>query len=104
MNMNWLKRDAWNRAWRTIMQTVALVVIAPAVDAAVQAVHIALADGAAGAGWDWQSIGRTAASAAVMGASMSVLAYLHRRVLDPSAIPSAQPPAPPPIARGMAQR
>lgn len=95
MNLNWLKRDAWNRVWRTILQTAALVVVAPAVDAAVQVVKLAAADAAVGNGFDWNQVGRTALSAAVMGASMSVLAYLHRRFLDPSSIPSGQPPEPP---------
>ena len=98
---NWLKRDAWNRAWRVILQTVALVVIAPAVDAAVQVVQLSVADAMTGKAFDWTQVGDTALNAAWVGASMSVLAYIHRRFVDPSAIPSAQPPEPP---RVMAQR
>lgn len=94
---SWLTRDALNRAKRTILQTLALVVFAPAADAAIQVVKLAAADAATGAGFDWNQVGQTAASAAVMGASMSVLAYIHRRFVDPSAIPSAPPPEPPPV-------
>jgi|SRR5262252_1502270 len=98
---NWLKRDAWNRAWRVILQTVALVVIAPAVDAAIQVVNLAMADAVTGKGFDWTQVGHTALNAAWVGASLSVMAYIHRRFVDPSSIPSAQPPEPP---RVLAQR
>lgn len=104
MNLNWLKRDAWNRAWRVILQTVALVVIAPAVDAAVQVFNLAVVDAVAGKGFDWDQVAQTAVSAAWVGASLSVLAYMHRRFVDPSRVPSAEPPTPPAQPRGMAVR
>lgn len=91
---SWLNRDALNRAWRTILQTVALVVIAPAVDAAVQVVQLAAVDAMAGKAFDWTQVADTALTAAWVGASMSVLAYVHRRFLDPSRVPSAEPPTP----------
>lgn len=94
--MKWLKRDALNRAWRVILQTVALVVIAPAADAAIQVVKLAAADAMAGKSFDWGQVADTALNAAWVGASLSVLAYIHRRFVDPSPIPSAQPPAPTP--------
>lgn len=101
--MNWLKRDALNRAWRTILQTLALVVVAPAADAVLQVVQLAIADAAAGKGFEWTQVAQTAKYAAMLGVTMSVLSYLHRRVLDPSPVPSAEPPTPPAPAR-MAQR
>lgn len=97
---SWLNRDAWNRLWRTILQTVALVVVAPAVDAVGQVVQLAIADAAAGNGFEWGQVVETAKWAALMGVSMSVLAFVHRRVVDPSPIPSAEPPAPPRAAGG----
>lgn len=98
---SWLNRDALNRWWRTILQTVALVVLAPAADAVLQVAQLAIADAAAGNGFEWTEVVETAKYAAMMGASMSLLSYLHRRVLDPSAIPSAEPPAPPRATGGL---
>lgn len=103
--MNWLKRDAWNRAWRTLLQTLVLVVVAPAADAALQVVQRAVVESMAGAPMDWDQVWRTALYAAGSGATMALLAYLHRTKVDPSIIPSARPPVPtPPGPRGMAQR
>lgn len=100
MNLKWLKRDAWNRAWRVILQTLALVVVAPAVDAVVQVIQIAVVDAASGKGFEWTQVGETALNAAWVGVSLSVLAYIHRRFVDPSRIPSGQPPEPPPATGG----
>lgn len=93
---SWLKRDALNRAWRTILQTLMLVVLAPAGDAAIQVGQRALVESMMGQPVDWSHVGRTALYAAGSGAAMAVLAYIHRTKLDPSSIPSAQPPAPTP--------
>lgn len=94
--MKWLKRDALNRAWRTILQTAMLVVVAPAADAALQVAQWALLESMAGRPVDWSQVGRTAMYAAGSGAAMAILAYIHRMKLDPSPLPSAEPPAPTP--------
>lgn len=88
----WLRRDALNRAWRTILQGLMAVVILPALDAGLQAVVHAATDGGP---IDWRRVAALAITAAVTAATMSIAAYLHRLKLDPSAIPSAQPPRPP---------
>lgn len=93
---SWLKRDALNRAWRTILQTLMLVVVAPAADAALQVVQRSLVDSMMGQPFDWDQVGRTAMYAAGSGAAMAILAYIHRTKLDPSPLPSAEPPAPTP--------
>lgn len=94
--MKWLKRDALNRAWRTILQTLGAVVLIPAGDAALQVLKLALIDAAAGKAFDWTSVMTSAKWSAGVGVVLSVLAYIHRLKLDPSPIPSAQPPAPTP--------
>lgn len=93
--MKWLKRDALNRSWRTILQTVGAVVVIPAGDAALQVVKLALIDAAAGKQFDWASVATSAKWSAGVGVVISVLAYVHRLKLDPSPVPSAEPPAPP---------
>jgi len=92
---SWLKRDALNRAWRTFMQTVGAVVIIPAGTAALEVVRWAFADAAAGQGFEWTRVAESALWAAGVGATISILAYLHRMKLDPSRFPSAPPPQPP---------
>lgn len=101
---SWLKRDALNRAWRVLLQTVGAVIIVPAVMAAGYVLQTALTDGAGDQGYDWTAVGHDMLRAAVTGAVISVLAYLHRLKLDPSRIPSALPPAPTPTPPTMAQR
>lgn len=93
---SWLKRDAWNRVARTILQTIALTVVAPAADAAIQVAQRALVDSMVGHPFDWHEVGRTALYAAGSGVAMAILAYIHRTKLDPSPLPSAEPPAPTP--------
>ena len=91
----WLKRDAINRAWRAFLQAITATVLLPAADAAGQVIQLAFANAAAGKGFDWDQVMLTAKYSAGVGVTMAVLSYLHRRVLDPSPIPSAEPPTPP---------
>lgn len=102
--MNWLKKDALNRAWRVIYQTMIAVVVIPAGDAALQVIKLALADAATGQGFDWGRVGESAMWSAGVGVTISVIAYWHRLKLDPSRLPSLEPPTPPSASRGMAQR
>ena len=88
----WLKLDALNRAWRTVLQGIVATALGAAGDVVLQAVqksffeHVPL---------NWHEVARTAAYTAGTSALMAILAYLHRAKLDPSRIPSAQPPSPP---------
>lgn len=88
----WLRVDALNRAWRTVLQGIVATALGAAGDVVLQAVqkswfdHVPL---------DWGQVGQTAIYTAGTTALMAILAYLHRAKLDPSSIPSAQPPAPP---------
>lgn len=89
----WLKLDAQNRSWRTLLQGVVAVVIVPALVAVFGVIQQAIeSDGISGI--DWNQVGDNAFKAGITAAVMAVLAYLHRAKLDPSAIPSAQPPRP----------
>lgn len=85
----WLRVDALNRAWRTVLQGIVTAALGAAADAVLQALRDS------GHPFDWSQVGHTAAYAAGTAAVMAILAYLHRTVGDPSSIPSAQPPAPP---------
>lgn len=96
----WLRLDAINRAWRTVLQGLAVTAAAAAGDAVVQVVQQAVADAAAGGGFDWREVATTAAYAAGTAALMAVTAYLHRYRVDPSGVPSAVPPAPTPTPPG----
>jgi hypothetical protein len=87
-----LKRDALNRVWRTILQTLAATVLIPAGDAAMQVAQRALLGAAGGHPFDWRQVATSAAWSAGVGATIAVLAWLHRIKLDPSSIPSAAPP------------
>ena len=95
---SWLKKDALNRAWRVILQTVGAVIVIPAGDAALQVVKLALIDAASGKTFDWEQVATSAKWSALVGVVISVLAYLHRMKLDPSWIPSATPPEAPTAA------
>jgi len=94
--MKWLKADALNRAWRTVLQGVVVTVAAAAGDAAVQVLEDALRDAVSGGGFDWREVAVTAAYAAGTAAAMALTAYIHRYRVDPSPVPSALPPAPTP--------
>jgi len=83
----WLKIDALNRAWRTVLQGIVTAALGAAGDAVLQAIQ--------GGQFNAAQVGRTALYAAGTAAVMAILAYLHRAKLDPSSIPSGQPPAPP---------
>ena len=84
----WLKIDALNRSWRTILQGIAASALGAAGDVLIQALSSKGLH-------DWREVVHTALYAAGTAAVMAVLAYLHRAKLDPSSIPSAQPPGPP---------
>lgn len=92
----WLRVDALNRAWRTVLQGLVVTAAAAAGDAAVQVVQNAVAEAAAGRGFDWREVAATAAYAAGTAALMAIAAYIHRYKVDPSGVPSALPPAPTP--------
>lgn len=93
---SWLRVDALNRAWRTVLQGLVVTVAAAAGDAAVQVVQQAVAEAASGHGFDWRQVAATAAYAAGTAALMAIAAYVHRYKVDPSGVPSAVPPAPTP--------
>jgi hypothetical protein len=88
----WLKLDALNRAWRTVLQGIVASALTAAGDVVLQAVQKSWFDHSP---LDWKQVGQTALYTAGTTALMALLAYLHRAKLDPSAIPSAQPPKPP---------
>jgi len=92
MTARWLRLDASNRAYRTLLQGVAVTVVLPALDAALQTVVQAVTTG--GAGFNWGQVAALAGTSALTAASMAVASYVHRMVLDPSSVPSAQPPRP----------
>jgi len=92
--VNWLKRDALNRAWRTFCQAIGFAVVASLGDLAYQVLDREMNDVLAGQPIDFAEMltwTKTGLAAAII---MPVLAYLHRRKLDPSSIPSATPPVP----------
>lgn len=91
----WLKLDALNRAWRSFLHAVGAAALLGAGDASWQVLQKALADTTAGAPVDWHQVGVLAGSAALTAFVAPVLAYVHRRWLDPSRFPSAVPPRPP---------
>jgi hypothetical protein len=94
--LRWLKADAANRAWRTVLQGMAVAVLSAAGDAVLQVLQRAVAEGATSHRFDWHQVATTATYAAGTAALMAVVAYLHRLKVDPSPMPSAEPPAPPP--------
>jgi len=91
----WLAADARNRALRTVLQGIVAVVLVPVGDAVIQVLQGALGDAVAGKGFDWHQVLASALVAAGTAAVMAISAYLHRLKLDPSPIPSAEPPVPP---------
>lgn len=87
----WLQADGANRAWRTVLQGIAASALTAAGDVVLQAVR----DSAlSGAGIDVRQVLTTAGYTAGTSVLIAVLAYLHRVQVDPSAVPSAQPPDP----------
>jgi hypothetical protein len=88
----WLRIDALNRAWRTVLQGIVASALTAGGDVVLQAVQKSWFDHQA---LNWGQVGRTALYTAGTTALMAVLAYLHRAKLDPTSIPSAVPPAPP---------
>lgn len=92
--VRWLKRDALNRAWRTILQGILAVVVLPATTAGLDVVRQAILDGGI-RGVDWAATQDRALTVAGATVVMAISAYLHRLKLDPTRLPSAQPPLPP---------
>lgn len=92
--MNWLKKDAVNRAFRTFWQAVGGTIVVGLTDVAYQVLDYFLSS-ATGQVVNWHEVWTWAGRAAVLAVVMPVLAYLHRTKLDPSSVPSAQPPRPP---------
>lgn len=91
----YVKKDALNRAWRVFMQAIGYAIVASVLDLAYQVVERQLGEAAAGQALDWvETWGwfRGGLGAALL---MPIIAYLHRKKLDPSPIPSAVPPLPP---------
>jgi hypothetical protein len=88
-----LKLDARNRAARTLLQTVVAGALVAAGDAAWQVLQAALATAAAGGSVDWGHVAGSAGIAAAMAAVTPMVAWAHRRWLDPSRVPSLPPPA-----------
>ena len=91
----WLRADAQNKAVRTWLQGILAVAVVPALDAAVQVLQLALARTAVTHRFDWREVATSAGLAAVTASTMVIAAYLHRLKVDPSRVPSAEPPAPP---------
>lgn len=99
--MNWLKKDALNRAWRTFCQAIGFALVASVGDLAYQVLNREMSDVLAGQPIDFTEMltwTKTGLAAAVI---MPILAYLHRKKLDPSPIPSATPPEPDPVVRAL---
>lgn len=71
--------DAFNRFARTVLQSIAVA----ALTAAVTVAHDALSAGRT----DYSNIAKIAGGAALV----AVVAYIHRRWVDPSRIPSLKP-------------
>lgn len=89
----WLQADGANRAWRTVLQGIVATSATAAGDAVLQAIL-----DAHGGAVDWSQVLHTAEYTAGTTALIAVLAYLHRVKVDPTAVPSAQPPDPLPAA------
>jgi hypothetical protein len=100
MANSWLKLDAKNRAWRTILQGLVAVVLLPALDAALQTVMVEVTHSQGR--FDWGRVTGLAVASALTAVTMSVAAYVHRLKLDVSAIPSAEPPRPPGVTERQA--
>lgn len=79
--------DAKNRGVRTVLQGIAFSVLA----AIVMVLYPVFTDAHSWGDLHWSLLGFSLAQAA----GMSVLSYLMRQVLDPSAVPTPLPPADP---------
>lgn len=91
----WLKKDAINRAMRTLYQAFGATVLAGLADVGYQLLDRLVSATVSGAVIDWGETWSWTWHAALVTAAMPVLAYLHRKKLDPSAVPSLTPPSPP---------
>lgn len=90
--MDWLKKDALNRAWRTFWQAVGASIVVGLVDVGYQLLDHVTSAAADGTVVDWHDVWSWAGRAALAAVVMPVLAYLHRTKLDPSPVPSLTPP------------
>lgn len=88
----WLRVDALNRSWRTVLQGIVATALGAAGDVVLQAVQKSMFEHTS---LDWAQVGHTALYTGGTAALMAILAYLHRAKLDPSSIPSGRPPSPP---------
>jgi hypothetical protein len=84
--MDFIKLDARNRAFRTLLQGAVAAFVVGGLDA------IRLALVSLGDGFDLGHVVSTAALAGLAAAVTSVLSYLHRTLVDPSPVPSNAPP------------
>lgn len=91
----WLKLDARNRAARTLVQGLVAAAVASAIDAGVNAVQRFLAGAAVTGAFDWNNLRDTTPRALGIGALTGAVAYVHRRWVDRSKVPSMLPPTPP---------
>lgn len=97
--MNWLKKDALNRLWRTFYQAIGYAIVASVLGVVEQVAERVLTDAVSGAAIDWSEVWLWTRGGLLAAVVMPILAYLHRRKLDPSAVPSAEPPRPPGVTR-----
>lgn len=88
----WLRLDALNRAWRTVLQGLAVTILFPALDAGVQVARAAVQGHLSGQAVDWGDVRTRALMAGATAALMAITAYVHRAKVDPSPVPSALPP------------
>lgn len=87
----WLRLDGLNRAWRTVLQGAVAAGLTAGGDVLLQVI---MDDALNGRPVDWGQTGTRAAWTAGAAVLMAILAYLHRTRVDPTSVPSAQPPAP----------
>lgn len=94
--MNWLKKDALNRALRTFWQAVGLTIATSLGDLGVQLAERVVDSELHSTAIDWAEVATWTRHGAVAAVLLPLIAYWHRRKLDPSAVPSLPPPALPP--------
>lgn len=93
--MNWLKKDAINRLWRTFYHAIGYAIVASVLNVAEQVLDRLLSDTVSGVEIDWSEVWLWTRGGLVAAVIMPIIAYLHRKKLDPSGFPSAEPPRPP---------
>lgn len=88
-----LKRDAVNRAARSFYQAVGLTIVTSLGDLVVQLLERLVDSEVQGAVIDWAEVATWARHGAVAAVLLPIIAYWHRRALDPSRVPSLPPPS-----------